>query len=115
MQKQSYDYSCVHCHAETNAALVAAALPDDILIAETARRNGRRQRPHAGPGRPTIVRCPGCDEQMTTAELREHRTACVRDRLLALRRKNFRVWLSPKDPDPHPDFLINVVDDELVH
>ena len=52
---------------------------------------------------------------MTMAELRDHRVACVRSRLLALRKKGFRVWLSPKDPDPHPDFSIHAVDDETVH
>lgn len=115
MEKQYFGYSCPHCHVETNAAQVAAALPDDVLIAETARRNGRRQTPHAGPGRPTLVRCPGCDETMTTAELRDHRVACVRDRLLALRKKGYRVWVAPKDPDPYPDFSIASVDAEVVH
>jgi hypothetical protein len=115
VQKEYFAYNCPHCHAETNAALVATALPDAVLNTETARRNGRRQTPHAGPGRPTVVRCPGCDQQMPTADLREHRAACVRDRLLALWKKSFRVWLSPKDPDPHPDFSIQAVDDEAVH
>jgi hypothetical protein len=113
--KEYFAYSCLHCHAETNAAVVAAALPDEVLNAETARRNGRRQTPHAGPGRPPVVRCPGCDDSMTMEELREHRVRCVRDRLLTLQRVGFKVWLSPKDPDPYPAFSIHSIDDELVH
>lgn len=116
MKKQYFVYKCPDCHSETNATIVAAALPDDVLIAETARRNGRRQTPHAGPGRPPIVRCPGCESQMTTAELREHdRLTCVRDRLLALQQRGFKIWLSPKDPDPYPDFSIQAIEDEAVH
>jgi hypothetical protein len=54
--------------------------------------------------------------QMTTAKLGEHdRRVCVRNRLIALMQKGLRVWLSPKDKDPYPDFSIQAVDDEAVH
>jgi len=114
MKKQFFPYKCPNCQAEMNAAHVAAALPDAVLVAETARRNGRRQTPHAGPGRPTVVRCPGCEERMTTAELRGHRVPCVRDRLNELQRRNQKIRLSPKDPDPYPPFAIREVSDEEV-
>jgi len=102
---ERFTYTCPKCQAEINAACVAAALPDEILRAETARRNGRCQTPHPGPGRPAIARCPGCDAAMSSAELREHRADCVRDRLRNLR--NFKIHLQPKDPDPYPDFMIS--------
>ena len=96
------------------AAVVAASLPDEILNAESARRNGRRQTPHAGPGRPPLARCPGCEEQMTTTELRTHRLPCVSKRLEQIQNQGLRVRLQPKDPDPHPDFLIEEVRDTEV-
>lgn len=101
-----FSYTCLHCLAKTNAAEIAAALQDEVLFAEAARRNGRRQTPHAGPGRPTIVRCPGCDGEMSSAELREHRLNCVTRRLNDLVELNLRIRLQPKDPDPYPNFRI---------
>jgi hypothetical protein len=97
---------CPHCRVTSNAAEVAAVLPVEVLTAEVARRNGRRQTPHAGPGRPTTVRCPGCDEEMAAAELREHRLGCVCRRLNDLLRLNMDIRLQPKDPDPYPNFRI---------
>jgi len=35
--------------------------------------------------------------------------------MMATRLQGFKVWLSPKDPDPYPDFSIHAVDDEAVH
>jgi hypothetical protein len=113
-QPQYFTYKCPHCYAERNAAEVAAALDDEILIAETARRNGRRQTPHAGPGRPTIVRCPGCDGEMSSAELREHRLGCVCRRLNDLVRLNLDIRLQPKDPDPYPNFRIRCVSENEI-
>lgn len=53
---------------------------------------------------------------MTTVELGDHdRGACVRDRLVALKKKGLKAWLSPKDKDPYPDFSIQAVDEEAVH
>jgi ribosomal protein L44E len=111
---QYFSYMCPHCRAETNAAEVASALDDEILMAETARRNGRRQTPHAGPGRPTIIRCPGCDSQMSSAELREHRIGCVCRRLNELVRLNLNIRLQPKDLDPYPNFRIQKVSENEV-
>jgi hypothetical protein len=106
---EQFLFACPHCHNKTNAAEVAATLPDEILLNEAARRSGRRQRRHAGPGRPTIVRCPGCDSEMSSAELREHRIQCVRTRLQEIQHLSFPVRLTPKDPDPYPDFCINQI------
>jgi|SRR5215475_9989236 len=113
-QAEYFSYTCPHCHTSTDATQVGAALPDEILLAEAARRNGRKQRRHPGPGRPTIVRCPGCDTAMTSAELRPHRLACVRSRLQQIRRLSLRARLTPKDPDPYPDFYITEISDAEV-
>jgi len=114
VKPQYFSHTCPHCRAETNAAEVAAALPDEILLAETARRNGRRQTPHAGPGRPTIVRCPGCDGEMSSAELREHRVDCVCRRLKELLQQNMNIRLQPKDPDPYPNFRIEKISENEI-
>ena len=106
---EQFLFICPHCNNKTNAAQVAAALPDEILLNEAARRSGRRQRKHAGPGRPTSVRCPGCDCEMSSSELREHRVACVRSKLQEIQHLAFQIRLTPKDPDPYPDFYINQV------
>jgi hypothetical protein len=105
-------YTCPNCQTPTSAARVAASLPDEILRSETARRNGSRQTPHAGPGRPVFARCPGCDLEMSNSELREHRVGCVRDRLRKL--CGFKIHLHPKDVDPYPDFVIAKVDESEV-
>lgn len=110
---QYFPYECPHCHGTRNAAEVAKELEYAVLATEMARRKGRRQTPHAGPGRPAIVRCPGCDAEMSSAELREHRSDCVRDRLKSL--SGYTIHLCPKDPDPFRDFKIqNVSADEVV-
>lgn len=101
-----FAFSCPHCHGQSNAADIAAILPDEILSLENARRNGRRQKPHAGPGRPTIARCPGCEQEMSTSELRDHRLGCVQTHLNQLKQLAIDVRLSPKDPDPYPNFRI---------
>lgn len=113
-EPQYFSYKCPHCLAETNAVEVVAVIDDEILIAETARRTGRRQTPHAGPGRPMIVRCPGCDGEMSSAEMREHRLACVGRRLNELVRQNLNIRLKPKDPDPYPNFRIQKVSEDEV-
>lgn len=102
-----FPHICRACHASLNAAEVAATLPEQVLRAEIARRNGQRQTPHGGPGRPAQSRCPGCEEVMTNADLRGHRLACVHDRLDKLRKKNLSIRLYPKDPDPYLDFRIS--------
>jgi hypothetical protein len=83
------------------------------LFAETAGRDGHLQAPHVGAVRPAIVRCPGCDNEMSSDELRAHRIACVREYLKRL--LTYRIHLFPKDPDPFRDFMIDTVgDDEVV-
>ncbi|MGO9270038.1 MAG: hypothetical protein ACLQOO_07270 [Terriglobia bacterium] len=44
---------------------------------------------------------------MTAAELRDHRLACVYDRLEKLRKRCLLIRLYPKDPDPYLDFRIS--------
>jgi hypothetical protein len=44
---------------------------------------------------------------MTNAELRDHRLACVYDRLDKLRKKLSLIRLYPKDPDPYLNFMIS--------
>ncbi len=34
---------------------------------------------------------------------------------MAVRNRGFKVWLSPKDPDPYPDFSVQAVHDDAVH
>jgi hypothetical protein len=111
---QYFSHTCPHCRAKTNAAEVAATLQDEVLFAEAARRNGRRQTPHAGPGRPTIVRCPGCDAEMSSAELREHRVDCVCRRLNELLQQNVNIRLQPKDPDPYPNFRLEKISENEI-
>ncbi len=111
-KEEPFLYECPGCHTKIKVAEVVAEIPDEILRVELARRNGRRQTPHRGPGRPVVRRCPGCDQEMSSAELREHRVGCVHDRLQSLR--GFTIRLEPKDPDPYPDFAINEVHAERV-
>ena len=94
-----------------DAAHVAAELPDQVLAMETARRNARRprqvvrRRVSVRPrGRPTRVRCPGCSQEMSSADLRGHRIRCVREELQKALALN--IDLTPKDPDPYPAFGI---------
>jgi hypothetical protein len=104
--------SSTNAHTATvtqNAAAVAANLPKEVLLAAAAPHIARSQTPHAGPGRPKVLRCPGCDELMSTAELREHRVPCLHEHLSKLTRRHIR--LTPKDPDPYPDFFLSRVDE----
>jgi len=114
MEDQCFYYTCPSCNAGLKASDVAATLPDEIISLENARRMGRNQTPHAGPGRPTLARCPGCDSQMSAADLIGHRVSCVRQRLENLRKQGVRVRLRPKDPDPYPDFMITALGDETI-
>jgi len=47
---------------------------------------------------------------MSAVEMREHRIPCVRSELKKLMGRPFQ--LSPKDPDPHPDFYIHHLGDD---
>ncbi len=49
---------------------------------------------------------------MSYAELREHRITCVRKELEKLR--GTPIQLSPKDPDPYPNFYLTGVSDDQV-
>jgi len=105
-----FPYKCPHCSTVRNAADVAGELPDEILRLVAARRNAfRRQRRVAGPGRPTLARCPACSQEMSAAELRGHRIPCVRSELEKL--CGTPIHLAPKDPDPYPSFYINHIYD----
>jgi len=105
--QEFFPFVCPTCQAVLNASDVAATLSEEVLRVEIARRNGQRQSPHAGPGRPAETHCPGCDVTMTIAELRDHRLACVRSRLEKLQKENLVIHLYPKDPDPYLDFKIS--------
>ena len=108
-ESETFQYTCPHCHHETNAAAVAANLPREVLLAAAASHIARSQTPHAGPGRPKFLRCPGCDELMSTVELKDHRVPCLHEHLSKLSRRHIR--LTPKDPDPYPDFFLSRVDE----
>lgn len=96
-----------------NAAEVAAELPDEVLRLVAGRRNAHRRRVRvAGPGRPTLARCPGCSLEMPSADLRDHRLPCVRTELEKLR--GMVIQLGPKDPDPYPNFYLHHMGDEEV-
>ncbi len=96
-----------------NAAEVASELPDAILRLAAGRRNARlRMIRRAGPGRPALARCPGCSQEMPSAELKDHRLNCLRTELDKLR--GMKILLSPKDPDPYPNFHINYIRDDEV-
>ena len=108
-----FPYKCPHCSKVRNAAEVAAELPDEVLRLVAGRRNALRRRTRgAGTGRPILARCPGCSQEMSAADLREHRIPCVREELQRL--QGMVIQLSPKDPDPYPDFYISRVDETEV-
>jgi uncharacterized protein (UPF0212 family) len=119
MQDSEYfTHTCPHCGTERNAAHVAAELPDRVLAMETARRNARRPRQVRRKvtvrrrGRPALVRCPGCSQEMSSAVLRDHRISCVLaelQKVLAL-----SIDLTPKDPDPYPAFAIAHINETTV-
>ena len=111
-RQQYFPYHCPHCHTEQNALDVAMTLHHEVLRVASARHNARLQKPHAGPGRPALPRCPGCDLKMTSPELREHRLPCLHQRLQKL--KHHEVRLTPKDPDPYPNFSIENVSESKV-
>ena len=114
-----FTHTCPHCGTQRNAAHVAAELPHQVLAIETARRNARRPRQvvhrkvSVRPrGRPALVRCPGCSQELSSADLRDHRIPCVLAELqkaLAL-----RIDLTPKDPDPYPTFSIARINEATV-
>ena len=101
-----FSYKCPHCSKVRNAVQVAAELPDEVIRLVAGRRNAlRRRRRGAGTGRPTLARCPGCSEEMSAAELRDHRIPCIHAEFKKLR--GMQIQLAPKDPDPHPNFYLH--------
>ncbi len=106
-------YKCPHCSQERNAVEVAEGLPVEVLRLVTARRNGRlRKNRSVAGGRPSLARCPGCAQQMSAMEMREHRLPCVRKELNELR--GVALQLTPKDPDPFPYFYVHHIDEANV-
>src|SRR5580704_1021652 len=94
-------YTCPECSAVRNAAEVVKELPPEVLVHRTRPLIGALRRNHLrGPGRPSLSRCPGCSQEMSANDLRDHRISCVRDELKRLAGTRFR--LDPKDPDPYP-------------
>lgn len=107
-EPEYFIYKCPHCSNMRNAAEVASELPDAVLRLVAGRRNARRRQVRlAGPGRPTLARCPGCSLEMSSTDLKEHRLPCLREELQKLR--GMAIQLSPKDPDPYPNFYINFI------
>ena len=103
--EEFYRYECPNCGAVRNAGEVAEELDISVLRLAVARGNAlSRRRKSAGTGRPIVGRCPGCSQEMSSVELRHHRVPCVRNHLLKLRGKP--ILLTPKDPDPYPNFYI---------
>jgi hypothetical protein len=107
-----FPYTCPHCSKVRNAVEVARELPEQVLLLTRAGYIARRRKRVAGPGRPKLARCPGCSQEMPTEELRNHRIDCVRRELERLR--GMPVWLSPKDPDPWPDFHLKQIFEDKV-
>ena len=56
-----------------------------------------------------MARCPGCSQEMSSADLREHRIPCVRRELVKL--SGMPIQLAPKDPDPYPNFHLHHVNE----
>jgi len=118
MSYEFFPYTCPACGSVRNAAEVAVELvgsASPVVLSAVAGANGRRRQRHSpGPGRPGAarIRCPGCSSEMEREKLSEHRIPCLRDRLEKLRGK--RVRLTPKDPDPYPDFYVEDVGDHEV-
>jgi hypothetical protein len=109
-QAEYFAYKCPHCSVVRNAADVAAELSPKVLQLASARLNARNRRNHiAGPGRPPIARCPGCSQEMSSADLRDHRLPCVRQELEKLR--GMAIQLLPKDPDPYPNFHVGSINE----
>jgi hypothetical protein len=112
-QLEYFPYKCPHCSNTRNAADVAAELPSEVLRLASARLNARKGHARtAGPGRPPTARCPGCSQEMPYADLRAHRVPCVRQELEKLRA--MPILLSPKDPDPYPNFHVGAINDTEV-
>lgn len=112
-QSEEFVYKCPHCAKERNAIDVAADLDVTILRSAVARRNSLTRRNRAaGLGRPMLVRCPGCSQEMSSSDLRDHRVKCVRNELEKLR--GLPILLSPKDPDPYPNFYVHDLADTEV-
>ena len=106
-----FTYTCPNCSSVRNAAEVAKELPPEVLLPLTRPLIGRLRRKRlAGPGRPSLARCPGCSQEMSTADLKDHRIDCVRRELKKHMGHPFQ--LSPKDPDPYPDFYIHHLSDD---
>jgi hypothetical protein len=112
-QSEEFRYTCPHCSKESSAIDVANDLDISVLRSAVARRNALSRRNRgAGLGRPKLVLCPGCSQEMASSELRDHRIPCLRDELHKLR--GLPILLFPKDPDPYPNFYINNVGDSAV-
>jgi hypothetical protein len=105
-----FPYKCPHCSAVRNATEVANELPPEVLLRRTRPLVGSlRRKRRAGPGRPSMPRCPGCSHEMPTDDLKKHRIDCVRAELQRL--TGTRIQLEPKDPDPYPTFYMHQVGD----
>jgi hypothetical protein len=99
-------YTCPNCLSSRNAFAVAKELPREVLLRRTRPLIGSlRRKKLAGPGRPSLARCPGCSQEMSSQDLREHRMSCVRAELERLR--GMEIQLEPKDPDPYPNFYLH--------
>lgn len=106
MEPEYFPYKCPHCSVVRNAADVVKELPREVLLPQTRSILSRQRRKRAaGPGRPSLARCPGCSQEMSAAELREHRIPCVRSELKKSMDHPFQIF--PKDPDQYPNFYLH--------
>jgi hypothetical protein len=109
---EEHKIACPRCRGHISAMSVVALLPDEVIASENARRMGRRQKPHAGPGRPKGARCPGCGRKMKKGAMKEHRADCVGKRLHSMSVRRVKVRIFPSDPSPDPYFVIEDVDEK---
>jgi len=112
-EPEFFTYTCPHCFTVRNAVDVAKELPPEVLVRRIRPLIGRLRRNRlAGPGRPSLARCPGCSREMSTYDLKAHRIPCVRGELEKLR--GMPIQLAPKDPDPYPNFYLHHIDETEV-
>lgn len=108
---------CPNCNFEFDPVELAKKLPNDVLIAERARRNGLRTRRRvvAGPGRPKdVARCPSCPGIFTLAQFRDHLLPCLTAKLKDFQSTSTRIQVSPMDSTEYRDFHVGEIRSQTV-
>ena len=109
--------SCPKCKFQFDPVEFAKELPDGVLIAERARRNGRnpRRRRVAGPGRPkNVARCPSCPGVFSLVEFRDHLLPCLTAKLQSFKAVDESIHVNPMDSTDYRDFRVTEVRAETV-